>query len=251
MALVLPGILGCSNRSPSAAPKKIPKPDTPSPTQQVSIETDEALERKRRSIAILKASRIPVMDGLPVIEAESASVRRSANEVAVRAMALCVVACKGEGLEQEVVQSLIKKFQLETAFTPEEVAFLENPSPTQHERTQFVWRYECYWVLLWALGHIETLERPDSICDVKLAVSILRDLGREGFIQKAKYRSQREILDEADLIYRYHWAIVDARINRRKPPAGLDGDVIQERHHAFNWLIGYLDQEWDEVSTDT
>ena len=27
--------------------------------------------------------------------------------------------------------------------------------------------------------------------------------------------------------------------------------VVMERHYALNWLIGYSDQEWDDVTTDT
>ena len=27
--------------------------------------------------------------------------------------------------------------------------------------------------------------------------------------------------------------------------------VVYERHYALNWLIGYCDQSWDEVTTDT
>ena len=68
---------------------------------------------------------------------------------------------------------------------------------------------------------------------------------------KARLRPQAEILDAADLIYRYNWAATDARINGRSAPAGLDGSVIYERHYALNWLIGYLDLPWDDISTDT
>lgn len=38
---------------------------------------------------------------------------------------------------------------------------------------QFLWKYEAYWTLLWALGFVEQLEYPDKICDVPLAVSLL------------------------------------------------------------------------------
>ena len=31
----------------------------------------------------------------------------------------------------------------------------------------------------------------------------------------------------------------------------MDYDVVIERHHALNWLIGYENQQWDDVSTDT
>lgn len=74
---------------------------------------------------------------------------------------------------------------------------------------------------------------------------------REQIFDDTKLRSSHEILDEADLILRMHWAIVDARINNREVPGGLDGGVVYERHYALNWLIGYFDQPWDEVSTDT
>lgn len=218
---------------------------------QENTVSEEAQARKSRSIAILKAQNVPFIEHLPLIETEAESERRTTELVATRAMALCIVAAKGEGLEKDILDGLIDKYQLASAFTPKEQEFMRNPNPSQHDRVQFVWRYECYWVMLWALGYLETLERPDKICDVKLAISLLRDNGRDGFLAKAKLRPQAEILDAADLIYRYHWAVVDARINNREVPAGLDGGVVMERHHALNWLMGYMDQEWDDVSTDT
>ncbi len=27
--------------------------------------------------------------------------------------------------------------------------------------------------------------------------------------------------------------------------------VTKDRHYALNWLIGYMEQEWDDISTDT
>ncbi|MDR2636809.1 MAG: DUF4272 domain-containing protein [Zoogloeaceae bacterium] len=31
----------------------------------------------------------------------------------------------------------------------------------------------------------------------------------------------------------------------------MEPGVTMERHYALNWLIGYMDQEWDDISTDT
>ncbi|HEX6611164.1 MAG TPA: DUF4272 domain-containing protein [Hyphomicrobiaceae bacterium] len=50
-------------------------------------------------------------------------------------------------------------------------------------------------------------------------------------------------------MYRYHWAVRDASINGRPSPADLDPGIVMERHHALNWLIGYIDA--DDVTTDT
>jgi hypothetical protein len=212
---------------------------------------NEALSRKARSIAILKKEGVPFIDSLPVIETEAEAKRRSTEEVALRAIALCIVAVKGEGMEKKEIDQLVEKYAIAKAFSPKERKFIENAKPSEHDRIQFAWRYEDYWVMLWALGFVDDLSRPDKICDVPKAVSFLRDLGGEGFLKKAKLRPAREILDAADLIYRYHWATTEARIKNQPPPASLDPGVVMERHYALNWLVGYSDQEWDDVTTDT
>ena len=106
-------------------------------------------------------------------------------------------------------------------------------------------------MLLWALGYIDLLDRLESACDAAKAVSFLRDRDTAQFLKDAKLRPIAEILDQADLIYRYNWAVVNARIKNRELPGKLDAGVVQERHYVLNWLIGYMGQEWDEISTDT
>jgi hypothetical protein len=34
-------------------------------------------------------------------------------------------------------------------------------------------------------------------------------------------------------------------------PANLNDGVLQERHHALNWLVRFEDREWDDVDTPT
>jgi hypothetical protein len=194
---------------------------------------------------------VPVNAALPVIETESKARRRSKEEVAHRALALLVVAVKGEGLDQATTQKIAKQYGLAPHFTPKERAFLQDASPTQQDRVQFSWRYEAAWTLLWALGFVDKLEKPSKICDVPRAVRLMKERTAPQFIAQSKLRSLPEILDQADRIYRYHWAVVDARVKGKEPPAGLDPGVTQERHQALNWLIGYMDQSWDDVTTDT
>ncbi|MMZ57256.1 hypothetical protein D1872_191750 [compost metagenome] len=106
--------------------------------------------------------------------------------------------------------------------------------------------------MLWALGYVDELEYPSSICNVPAAVAILKEHETYAdFIAHAQMRKKDEILDAADLIYRYDWVCVDSRINNRPVPGELDGGVVYERHRALNWLITYMEQEWDQVTTDT
>ena len=213
--------------------------------------SSEQTQRKERSEAILRRENVPFISHLPVIESSSEATIQRENDVEMRALCLVVVAVKGEGLEQEIVESLVAEYDLEEYLTPKEIAFINNPEPTQHEKIQFVWRYESAWVMFWALGFIESLPRPEQIADVPKLISIVQEHSTESFQQAAKLRTSDEILDHADLIYRYHWAVRDARINGKETPADLDGSVVYERHYSLNWLIGYMGQDWDDISTDT
>jgi len=203
-----------------------------------------------RSEGILHRDGVRINQHLPVIETREARLR-STQEVAYRTLALLAVALKGEGLEQQLVETLVGRYDLAPYFTPKESVFIRSAAPSQIDRTQFSWRYEAAWVLLWALGYLEELGKPSTICDVPKAGTIMHERTTAQFVSDAKLRSLEQVLDEADLIYRYDWAVVDARVNDTPSPAGLEPGVVQERHYALNWLIGYMDQDWDDVSTDT
>ncbi len=213
--------------------------------------SEEAKARKVKSMERLKKEGVPVIEHLPVIADSKEATTRTKEVIAKRAIAVTIAAVKGEGLDQATIDSLVIKFGAHEFFSPEEAAFIKNTKPTQKERIQFSWRYECLWVLLWSLGYVDELKKPEGICDVAKAVGFLRDRDLAKFINDAKLRPLELILDEADLIYRYHWAVVDARLKSKESPAKLEGGVVKERHYALNWLTGYMDQKWDDISTDT
>jgi len=213
--------------------------------------SNSAKERKLESEVILGKLGVPLNVNLPVIEDETEALVRTKIEVANRALSLLVVAVKAEGLEQDIVNSIIKKYELEKHFSSNEITFINDLEPSQHDKTQFIWRYEAAWTLLWSLGYVAELSPPTNICDVPAAVSFMQNRTVEEFHKDSKLRPITEILNENDLIYRYHWAVVDARVNGLKIPSEIDSSVVMERHYALNWLIGYMEQDWDNVSTDT
>ncbi|MDR1573067.1 MAG: DUF4272 domain-containing protein, partial [Clostridiales Family XIII bacterium] len=143
--------------------------------------------------------------------------------------------------------------RLDDILTPEEKAFLAVREPEKDTLVKFGWRYECCHVLLWALGARDELGYPDRMCDVSAMEEILwKHCDMEDFVASAKLRPKEEILDAADLVLRYDWACVEARIHRREMPAGLDGGVVMEWHYALNWLTGANGgADWDDISTNT
>jgi hypothetical protein len=211
----------------------------------------EAIDRKLRSETILRAEGVPFLDALPVVETTAEALKRSKEEVALRALCLLLVAEKGAGLEDEVVERILKSYELRPHLTPKELAFVLDSSPSQHERLQFAWRYEAASTLLWALGFVAQLGKPVQPCDVEFAVGTMSGTTTSQFIKHSELRPLADILDQVDLVYRYHWAVRNARIKGQQIPADLDPSVTEERHYALNWLIGYLEQAWDDVSTDT
>ncbi|MFS0837412.1 DUF4272 domain-containing protein [Paenibacillus sp. 1P03SA] len=216
--------------------------------------------RKERNMLLLKEQGVPVIEHLPVIDGDEFAVIRTKEEIAARAAALCMIAMYGadvaEGSDikeaKEYIEDVIELYGVSPFLTEKERAFLESGTPDPTDAIQFAWMYECYWVLLWSLGYVEELGYPGSVCDVQEAVDALRLAGDfDTFYEQANVRPKEDILEEADRIYRYDWACVDARINGRPAPAGLDGGVVVERHRALNWLVRYMDAEWDDVSMDT
>lgn len=224
-------------------------------------ETKSGKARKLRSESVISAKGISKMPPMPgYIGDEAAEGIRSLDEVAKRTVALCIVAlkgecvCSGETVEdtKRLVGNVTERYGAAGFFSPKEREFLSNDEAGDHEAIPFSWCYEGYWTLLWALGLVEELDDPVGMCDVAFAVSKLQQFDNfEKFLAGSRLRSNQEILDEADLIYRYDWLCVDSRIHGEEAPGNLEGGVVYERHRALNWLIGYMGQEWDEVRTDT
>ena len=217
--------------------------DSPSPTAA-------QLDRKKRSIDAVKRLGLPAIDHLPVVEDEATIKPRSTEEVGRRCLATLACAVKGEGLEKEVVDEVVRTFSVAPHFSPNERRFIGKAKPERQELIDAAWGYECVHVFLWALGHVKELKPPSSICDVATEAALVRDLGPEGFFKQARLRPLAEILDAADLYYRLHWAAIDLRLKGKRSEAADEG-IIRERHRALNWLIRYMGQEWDDVQTDT
>ncbi len=222
------------------------------PVENINATSDQRA-RRERSEAYCKSNNIPVY-GNPnslFVEPEEKVNIRTQDEVISRALALCYLGVKSEGLEQEYLDKLDKKYNISSAFTSNEKAYATSKHPTEQQKINANWKYEGLHVMLWALGYIDSLSYPSQVCNVGDDVKIIHELTAEQFSKKAKLRSKQEILDQADLILRLNWACVSARVKGQSAPANLEKGVVFERHYALNWLIKYMNQDWDDVSTDT
>jgi hypothetical protein len=198
----------------------------------------EALERRTRSNERLAAESVVVPADLPVIPDSAAAKIRTKEQVVQRAIAVCLTAIKAERMDMEKIADLVKYYKAKKFLTPEETEFIENAASSNEEQNRYLWRYEGLAVLMWALGYTDSLGRPDTAVEVKQIVGPLSQRTLEQFTADAKLRSPAEILDETDLIFRYQWAVNDARKHGKSAPAGLDRGIVQQRLDMLNWLVG-------------
>jgi hypothetical protein len=229
--------------------------------------SDEQKARLERVNANLQARKVPTLSYPLFINDEAGTKLRDAQEVARRVLVLSAVTLRADGASREKAVEVIEQRELWPYVSPEERAFLEAEEADPDQSQKLLWRLEALWVLVWALGEIETLDWPTQMCDVQTLVTLLMIFeDNDDFIANAKLRSASEILDATHQTMLIHWAIRDAWVHRRSIPMDLDWSgsaemvsvqqcpttgVVAERHHALNWLTCFQDAEWDDVDTPT
>jgi hypothetical protein len=194
---------------------------------------------------------------------------RDADAVARRCIILYAVVAAGHNEPRDQLVAWLRHEGLWEAVTPKESEFLLSKSPTRQQQVNATWRAEALFSLVWSLGLIGELSIPQQLCDVQLVRSVLPPLfGSVGrFISEAKLRNDSELHDANEKIYQIHWHVRDAQRRHEPTPPGrlprmphedcdppaesLNPSVVQERHYALNWLIGYCGQDWDDITTDT
>lgn len=212
-----------------------------------TIKKSQLEEIKLQSISLLKAMGVPVLHELPVLDVRKGYFIRNSVDIANRAISLCIVASKALGMDHEEAIASVQGCEVSNCLTKRESLFIAKRSPTKKEVIHFSWSIESYWLLLWALQFVPSLDAPKFMCDPELASSFLRDSGATQFRKDASPRSPLEIIQIADLYYRYHWAVVEEP--KKVDELDISPSIVIERDRALTWLLS--DSDWDEVQLDT
>lgn len=192
--------------------------------------------------------------GTDDVDPEAPDEVRAAQDVARRGLALFAVVGRALGLPRDQAISWLRTEELWGALTPHEVAYLEQTDPPRKAHINFGWQSERLIVLLWALGKIPELPGSASQCDTSLFKSVLPPFAKtstRAFVAQAVLIDEERLWKQAESILGDHWKARDAQIHGRPMPPGIDIEIVQERHHAINWITGYDGLPWDEVTTDT
>lgn len=179
---------------------------------------------------------------------------RDCQEVAHRALALFGVVGIALGAPRDDIVGWLKDEALWDELSPTELAYVVTKENTEKDTINASWKSEALIVLLWTLRKVEKLPPPNEQCDTSIFQELIppfADMSVAQFIAAAEYRSEKVLRDMAEELMRFHWQARDAQIHTKPPPSNVDIEIIQERHHAINWVIGYDALPWDEVTTNT
>ncbi len=175
---------------------------------------------------------------------------RTPGEVARRVLALFGAWGLTTNAPREDVLGWLEESGLRRDLTDYELRFVDTPSPTKQAKTNFSWQAERIAVLLWALRLLDELPEADAQCDTGAFQDLLPPFTEEPpevFVARAELRPESELRDYARTTLDLH--ALARNPDQRKMPVNIE--VVQERHHAINWVTGYEGLAWDEVTTDT
>jgi len=209
-------------------------------------------ERKSKTELMLKELNIPINIGLPIIEEENEAKIRSEKEIAERILILTYLVAYADTNEKDQIINYLKTEKLWEAVSKVEKKLFSKSKLTEKDKINISWHTEIIYLLLWSIQKIDDIGLPIEQCDTEEIFNILPEYLEDtsDFISTAKVRTNKEILDKSDLIYRLHWAVRQAELDDDEIPANIDAEVIEEWHYAINWIT-YYDDNWDEILTDT
>lgn len=182
-------------------------------------------------------------------EVEKEDELRSEEEIAKRTIILsAVISCSYGKAKSDVVEWL-KKERLWGFVTPLEKKFLTN----KLSGDEYQWKTDALVPMLWAIKKINSIPKLNKRLDIETIGEIvpLVTQSTEKYISLSIMRNESEIHEEYEKVYQAHWEVRDAQLNNTSIPEEYNPDVIYERHYGFNWLTGYMNQAWDDVTTDT
>lgn len=217
----------------------------------------DAVERKARTMALLKDMTPNPPAGMPPSLGAEEIMLRSSREVVQRALALTCVAAQAEAIqagEGSMLELLRERNPVGVAaLTAQETAFMQAARPDDQSLVQMSWRYEAANVLAWALAlDGADLGWADKPADAATLSQIMLHLAQSDALQtQARLRPTDDILDALDLAWRQHWIVRQAR-QAGIAVQGLHPSVVLERHVALNWLTGFQnepDTNWDDTDT--
>jgi hypothetical protein len=181
---------------------------------------------------------------------------RTTEEIVQRALSLGAAVARSFDAPRKEVIAFVEGAGLLQELTSSEHSYIYSSRRSAQQTVNMSWNSEALTVLLWSIGKLAHLPGPDTQCSTGVLSEVLPPYGSEPLDQfrgSASRRSERVLFEMAKTIQLQHVVARQRKLNPKyRPDLGLIKiEIVQERHRAINWVVGYCAQNWDEVTADT
>lgn len=199
-----------------------------------------------RSLKYLAENGVEINLHLPLLE--SINNLRNLEEIVNRSLALSAVVACSFGFDKKMASDWLKDESVYKFLTQTEVSYL-NTSNFKNEQLQV--GVEALHAFAWMLGKVENFS-PFLLCEESL-VSIFPNLKQQESSKKykesVKPREVEDVIEQLDLLYCMHSAIIDNTLNSKEISNLTQLYVIEQRRMVLEWAIS--DKKWEEINLDT
>jgi hypothetical protein len=189
-----------------------------------------------------------MMDNLALtIGGELGDKPRTSKEIAERALCIFVLIEHAMTDHEDTIERRlwIEDKGLQNSLTKTEREYLYSENPTEQQDINATWLSECLCVLLWSIGYHDTIPSEEDKYDAESSMDFMPEYCEvtvDEFIDKSICRPLAELYEMA----------LDIKYTHGKARTSTQGsEIIQERHLAINWVVGYCGLPWEQVTTDT
>ena len=195
-------------------------------------------KRRKRTHGYLALWKIDAqLDAVPVPIEDGVHLQSSAD-TCNRALALCLLALKGQGLSQVETFAFADAYGVWDALDALETDFILDMEPTGDAVLNYAWKYEGLHALEWALGLNKHLVFPvDPVSPAKVLELCIEHIATATPDERPVLRSPKELLDAVDVARCLAAITATARRQGLSMPAGLHQGVVHERDLALDWLV--------------
>lgn len=210
--------------------------------------TVNAIEIREHVLEILQTERVRTNSQLPLLD-EPFHVR-PATDVAQRIIILYALTGLANGADPGLLASWLKEHGIYDRLDADEKHKFELPL-SDSALAEVSWRQEALYALGWAANLVEEFALPTRECDLEpLFPLIPPEVDVQHFVKILSLRPASEIALQTDRHYCIHWAAKHPpRLFPSVAQRMLKMDVVIERRHAFEWLLGT--EPWNDVALDT
>jgi hypothetical protein len=208
------------------------------------------LARKETTESYLRSRGVPVNSRLPFTESPEELSVATPQQVARRACIISGLLSLAFGAPRHSVLRFFESGGLFEHATASELALVHATSLEQKQTERLKIQIEGPWELAWVLCLIP---RSDHFqyCGQHLITLVPKlDEPVSGFVERAQMRPLDDLLAEADMLYRLHWAVREASLRQQSIPNCLRFYVTDERLRAINWVL-FSDVSWEDTDTST